>query len=463
MIVGGGGEAKRVSDIHLGASRRRGDLARQRGGWSMSVAMPRPAHLLIACAVALLGLGVVMVQSAGMDVTRGPGLEVSAADPTWWGLMGQFVNKNLVCAGLAVGAMLAGARVDLMGIFRSRSWISPVWVAMVLALVLCGLTMVPGMGRSANGASRWLTLGPPGVGLSFQPSELMKWTLIIALAWYCTRRRGVMGRFWWGLLPGLLLTAVAAGIVVIEDLGTGSLIAAGAVVVLIAGGAKLWHLGLMVPAAVGGLVFAIVQEPYRVRRLTAFMDPWADAQGTGYHPIQSMLAFAQGGVGGSGLGGSVQKYFIPEDTTDFLFPILSEELGFGGAALVIGLFVAMLWIGLGIVRDTEDLFGRLVGVGVLFTVGMQAVINIAVVTVVVPTKGIALPFVSMGGTGWVFTGFALGLVASLDNATAMKAERAAGTRSADRPEPAARPAAGPPEEREDGGKNAVGRRGTRAA
>ena len=374
-----------------------------------------------------------MVQSAGMDVTRGSAgalggdympEDLSALSAAGV-LLGQYVNKNLVCALLALAAMLTGARVDLMGLFRSRSWISPVWVAMLLALGLCVLTLVPGMGRSANGASRWLTLGPAGTGLSFQPSELMKWTLIIALAWYCTRRRGVMGRFWWGLLPGLVLTAVAAGVVVIEDLGTGALIAAGAVLVLIAGGAKLWHLAMMVPLAVGGLVFAIMQEPYRVRRLTAFMDPWADAEGTGYHPIQSMLAFAQGGVGGNGLGGSVQKYHIPEDTTDFIFPILCEELGLGGAALVVGLFIAMLWIGLGIVRDSEDTFGRLVGVGVLFTIGMQAVINIAVVTVVVPTKGIALPFVSMGGTGWVFTGFALGLVASLDNAAEIKAQRAA--------------------------------------
>ncbi len=374
-----------------------------------------------------------MVQSAGMDVTRDEGAGFVPRDLSAWSavpvLLGQYVNKNLVCAILAVCAMLAGARVDLMGLFRSRSWVSPVWVAMLLALGLCALTLVPGMGRSANGASRWLTIGPAGGGVSFQPSELMKWALIIALAWYCTRRRGVMGRFWWGLLPGLVLTAVAAGVVVIEDLGTGALIAAGAVLVLIAGGAKLWHLGLMVPPAVAGLVFAIVQEPYRMRRLTAFMDPWADAQGTGYHPIQSMLAFAQGGVSGSGLGGSVQKYHIPEDTTDFIFPILCEELGLGGAALVVGLFIAMLWIGLGIVRDSEDTFGRLVGVGVLFTIGMQAVINIAVVTVVVPTKGIALPFVSMGGTGWVFTGFALGLVASLDNAAAIKAARQAETRA----------------------------------
>ncbi len=137
-----------------------------------------------------------------------------------------------------------------------------------------------------------------------------------------------------------------------------------------------------------------------------------------------MVAFAQGGVSGSGLGQSVQKYYIPEDTTDFVFPIIAEELGFGGAVLVVGLFLAILWVGLGIAKDTQDTFGRLVALGVLLTVGLQAVINLAVVTVVVPTKGIALPLISAGGTGWIFTAFALGLVASLDNAKAMQDEKA---------------------------------------
>ena len=379
--------------------------------------MPRPAYLLMSCVLALLGIGVVMVHSAGMNVASGE-VEAASFSPSLdaAGLLSWYSGKHLLYAGLAVAAMLVGSRVDLQGIFAQRAWISPVWLALLLSLGFCAATLMPGVGKSVNGASRWLHLGPASLGVSFQPSELAKWTLVLALAWWCTRRRGVMHRFWLGLVPGLLLTAVTCGLIVIEDLGTATLIGVVALMVLIAGGGRLWQLLLMLPFAAAGVVWAIIDSPYRIRRLTAFMDPWADSQGTGYHPIQSMLAFAQGGVEGAGLGHSVQKYYIPEDTTDFVFPIIAEELGLAGAALVIGLFLAMLWIGLGIARDSDSPFGRLVALGVLLTVGLQAVINIAVVTVVVPTKGIALPLISAGGTGWIFTAFALGLVASLDNA-----------------------------------------------
>lgn len=381
----------------------------------------------MTCVVALLGIGVVMVHSAGLSVVAANGVasDANTFDPsvTLGGTLAPLLNKNLIYAFMAVGAMLVGSRVDLQGIFRARGWWNPVWFAVLIALALCAMTLVPGVGKNVNGASRWLVIGPAGRGISFQPSELMKWTLVVGLAWYCARRRGVMHRFWWGLLPGLLLVGLACGLIVIEDLGTATLIGAVALCVLIAGGARLWQLALMLPFAIGSIVAAIIHSPYRIKRLTAFMDPWADSQGTGYHPIQSMLAFAQGGVQGTGLGQSIQKYYIPEDTTDFVFPIIAEELGFGGAVLVVGLFLTILWVGLGIAKNTPDAFGRLVAIGVLLTVGLQAVINIAVVTVVVPTKGIALPLISAGGTGWIFTAFALGLVASLDNAQAMADER----------------------------------------
>jgi cell division protein FtsW len=162
-----------------------------------------------------------------------------------------------------------------------------------------------------------------------------------------------------------------------------------------------------------------------------YRDPWIDPQGAGYHPIQSQLAFAEGGVSGSGLGHSVQKYYIPEDTTDFIFPVLTEELGLAGAALVIGLFLTILWVGLGIIRDSKDPFSRLVGLGILATLGIQAAINLAVVTVVVPTKGIALPLVSNGGTGWIMTAGALGLLAAIDNATSLEEAESAGTEGSD--------------------------------
>ena len=130
---------------------------------------------------------------------------------------------------------------------------------------------------------------------------------------------------------------------------------------------------------------------YRMRRLTAFLDPWADPAGSGYHPIQSMLSFAQGGVTGSGLGQSVQKYHVPEETTDFILPVLSEELGFAGVAAVVGLYLLLLWAGLAAAGKREDAVGRLLCLGVVLMIATQAAINLAVVTVVVPTKGIALP------------------------------------------------------------------------
>jgi len=171
------------------------------------------------------------------------------------------------------------------------------------------------------------------------------------------------------------------------------------------------------------VVAAIVQEPYRLQRLTAFLDPWADMKGAGYHPIQSMLALAHGNVTGTGLGQGVQKFgYLPEDTTDFIFAVICEEMGFAGAALVIALYLTILWTGLGILRDCRDVFGRLVALGVMLTLGIQAAINLAVVTVMLPTKGIALPLVSAGGTGWVLTAFSLGLLAALDNANALERE-----------------------------------------
>ncbi|MFK7789696.1 MAG: FtsW/RodA/SpoVE family cell cycle protein, partial [Phycisphaeraceae bacterium] len=224
---------------------------------------------------------------------------------------------------------------------------------------------------------------------------------------------------------------MACLLIVDQDLGTAVLVGMVAVVLLIAGGMRLWVLWPIFIVGGAGIVGAIFAAPYRMQRLMIFRDPWVDPQGAGYHPIQSQLAFAEGGVGGSGLGHSVQKYYIPEDTTDFIFPVLTEELGLAGAALIIGLFLTIIWIGLGIVRDSKDTFSRLVGLGIITTLGVQAAINLAVVTVVVPTKGIALPLVSNGGTGWIMTAGALGLLAAIDNATSMEEAEALSTDETD--------------------------------
>jgi len=375
-----------------------------------------------------------MVHSAGASVHG----VASAADPDAGPIaaaVGVLNPRTLVYAVLALGVMVVASRINVREMFSIRpvhlgpdatlaqrwartvrGWANPLWLIVALSLALTALTLVPGMGRNVNGASRWLYLGGPSTGISFQPSELVKWVMVLAVAWWCARRRFVMHRFVHGLLPPIMLMSLGCGMIVVEDLGTAALIGLVGVCMLIAGGARWWHLSLFALAGVGALVALTLNTPYRLQRLTTFLDPWADPAGAGYHPIQSMLAFAQGGLQGSGLGQSIQKYYIPEDTTDFIFPILAEELGLPGAAIVVLLILAILWVGLGIVRDCKDTFGRLVGLGVLLTFGIQAAVNLAVVTVVVPTKGIALPLVSNGGTGWILCAFSLGLVAALDNA-----------------------------------------------
>ena len=379
--------------------------------------MVRSAHILMACAAALLGLGVIMVHSAGANVSVTGVDAAPVTDPfAGGGPWAMFMTKHTLYAGLAIVAMVVASRVDLRSLFARRGVINPLLVLILAAFALQGLTLVPGIGHEVNGAARWLKIGP----ITFQPSELVKWAMVLAVAWWCARRSGVMHKLLFGVVPPVLLIAAGCVLIVKEDLGTAVLVGAVAVALLLAGGMRVWTL---IPAGVAagtGIFYAIMAEPYRVKRLLIFRDPWIDPEGAGYHPIQSQLAFAQGGVPGSGLGNSVQKYFLPEDTTDFIFPVLTEELGIAGAALVIGLFLAILWVGLGVVRDSKDPFSRLVALGILITVGAQAVINIAVVTVVVPTKGIALPLVSAGGTGWIMTAVAIGLVAAIDNANGME-------------------------------------------
>ncbi|MEM6553817.1 MAG: putative peptidoglycan glycosyltransferase FtsW [Planctomycetota bacterium] len=366
--------------------------------------MARYSHLVLACGCALLGVGVVMVHSAGVSPTA---MGSASAEGLWSGL-GMFGTRHTVFAGLAVGVMLLASRVDAGRWLAKRGWGNPLFGLVFVTIGLLVLTAEVGV--EVNGARRWLRVGP----VQFQPSEVAKWVLVGALAWWCGRRRGVMHRFGAGLVPPLVLVAVVCGLVAKEDLGTGVLLGAVALSVLLAGGARWWQVGGLVVVGLAGAVAMIWAAPFRMKRLAVFMDPWSDASGVGYHPIQSMLAFAEGGVTGSGLGHSVQKYYLPEDTTDFVFPVLAEEMGFAGAALVVALYLVLLWVGWGVLQRRTDVFGRLLGLGILLTIGFQAVINLAVVTVVAPTKGIALPLISAGGTGWVLTGLMVGLLAGLD-------------------------------------------------
>lgn len=349
--------------------------------------------------MALLGLALVMVHSAGMTIGQ-------PSDGT-----SILLSRHLAYAITAVGVMLFVSRLDVRSVFTARGWGNPLpW----MIAVAIGLTVyVQLFGRTINGARRWGHL----FGVSYQPSELIKWTLIIAIAWWCSRRQHAMRRFFHGLLPPLLLVGLGCGLVIIEDLGTAALIGVVAMLLLLAGGAKLWHMALIAPGPIVAVVAAIITSPYRKARIFSFMDPWLDPEGTGYHAIQSMVAIAGGSATGRGLGNGIQKFgYLPEDTTDFVFAIICEELGIVGAVLVVAIYLTLIWTALGVVRDCRDVFGRLLALGVMLTVGLQALMNLSVVTVMVPTKGIALPLLSAGGTGWIATAAAIGLVVALDEA-----------------------------------------------
>lgn len=218
-------------------------------------------------------------------------------------------------------------------------------------------------------------------------------------------------RFWTGLLPMLLMLAVVAGLVGIEDFGTGALLALVGACILLAAGAKVWHLALTAMPGAVGLAYLIVAKPYRLERLKAFLDPFADPQGSGYHQVQSLITIASGGWWGQGLGAGIQKYgYLPEGRTDFIFAVICEELGLVGGIAVLGLFAVLLWSGRRAMLQAHTEFGRLLALGVTLTVGFQAAMNVAVVTVSIPTKGIGLPLVSAGGSGVMLFGVLIGLM-----------------------------------------------------
>lgn len=338
-------------------------------------------------------------------------------------------------AMMAMLALAIGALVPVERLAALKGLASPAIWLMVFILVLQSLTLV--MGVEVHGAVRWLQLG----GLQFQPSEVAKWGLPAIVAWHCVRHADEMRRFLTGLLPPLVLVAVVCALIAKEDLGTAVLVMLVCTTMLLVAGARFVHVGALAP--IGGLAFVgfVMMEEYRQRRITAFLSPFdeANAGDASYQLIQSMGAIAGGGFGGRGLGNSLQKFdYLPFDHTDFIFAIICEELGFFGAALVIGALVGILWAGMAIVtgrsspagsdeslaREAVPAFSRLYGFGILLTFGLQAVINVAVVTGLAPTKGIALPLVSQGGTGWILSAFCLGLVISMDRRAWVVSRRA---------------------------------------
>ena len=370
--------------------------------------------------IALLMVGVLMVNSTGLVL----GAQVPPVTHER-----VFLGEPAQHALIAVLALALGASIPVVRLGRARRiLLTPALWLGVLGVVFLLLAWVPSVGRSLNASNRWIELA----GIRFQASELLKWTFPLFIAWWVTRPSYNISRFWTGLAPMLGLTAVVGATIAVEDLGTGFLVSSVALILLFAAGGKVLHFLLLAPLGLMGLIAAIVAEPYRVQRLITFLDPFADPEHSGWHIIQSLRAIAGGGILGRGLGAGEQKFDLVSDTTDFIFSIICEELGLVGAGLVIAAFIALLWCGFSIIsrgpgestaveaRSAESFdsqaFLRLLGLGILLTLGFQALFNLMVTTALVPTKGIALPLISRGGTGWILTALFLGLLISIERA-----------------------------------------------
>lgn len=406
----------------------------------------RPGWTILLCVLTLLGMGLVMVRSADtgvketipapepLDFSQGAALLVvpdppPPEDPTLReALLSMLASRSVVYAGLAILATMIVAlmplrlldRVDAMAeVRRPLLWLG---IGTALILIVLLLVYVPGLEREAKGAKRWVEFPiAGGLEFGFQPSEIAKWTLPAIIALFAVARGPQIGTFLGGLLPTGVAIALVCGVIMIEDLGTAVLIGAACGVVLLAAGIRWWHVGVLGAVAIAGSVQAIRTNSYRMDRITSFLDPWSDPADKGYHMIQSLAAISGGEITGRGLGNGLHKLgYLPEDTTDFLFAIICEELGVLGAAGVVGVFAVLTWACIAVVREERGRACQLIALGITATVVLQAIMNLAVVTGLGPTKGIALPLVSAGGTGWVLTGASLGLLIAIDRRQAQR-------------------------------------------
>ncbi|MCP4247376.1 MAG: FtsW/RodA/SpoVE family cell cycle protein [bacterium] len=360
---------------------------------------------IILAAGALLTIGVVTVASASASLDA-PILQAEFWKTTF--------GRQAILAVVAVCVVLLTSTVGPQWLrWQSNRRLQPALLLFLATVVCLGLVLVPGIGIERNGARRWLHLGG-AVGFGFQPSELAKVALVVFLAAYLAGRQHLLEKFFKGVLPAALAVGLCVALIGPEDFGTAALLATVGGLILLVGGVRLRHLLYLAIPALAAFAGLLVTKPYRPKRLTAFMDIWADPQGEGYHPVQSLITLASGGWFGRGLGGGEQKYgYLPESRTDFIFAIWCEETGLVGALVVLLLFGVLLILGLQAARAARSPFERLLAAGVTFLITLQALLNIAVVTVWAPTTGIALPLVSAGGSGLVCLGAAIGLLAGV--------------------------------------------------
>jgi len=360
----------------------------------MPKARTAPDMWMITAVMLILAAGLVMVYSSSAVLALRE-----------YGDAFYYLKRQLLFAALGIGMMIVMAGTDYRILRRHAP------TALIVCFALLVIVLIPGVGVVRGGARSWLGIGSFGI----QPSEFMKLAMVVFMARYLADRQQEISGFARGLLPPLAIMGLAFGLIMLQpDLGSGAVMVGATMLVIYAAGARMLHLGALAGIGAAGLVGLIIAEPYRIKRITGFLDPWQDPLGSGYQIIQSLYAIGPGGLIGLGLGESRQKdSYLPEPQTDFIFSILAEELGFIGGSALILLFLVLIWRGLRTAITAPDTFGSLLAVGITGIIAVQVFINIGVVIGLLPVTGITLPLVSYGGSSLTLLLTALGILLNI--------------------------------------------------
>lgn len=362
--------------------------------FSLATKRSTPDLILIITTLTLLAIGLIMVYSASAVWA-----DYKFQDTFF------FAKRQLLFAGLGVVAMFFIMNVDY---WTWRTWAK---LIIIVCFILLIAVLIPGIGMERNGSRSWIGVG----AFSVQPSEFMKIAMIAFLAKYLSENQKKITSFKKGLVPSLGLVFLAFGMIMMQpDLGTGTVMVGTCIVMIYVAGAKISHFVGLGLVGVAGFVVLVLSAPYRIKRITSFLDPWEDPLNSGFQIIQSLYAIGPGGLLGLGLGQSRQKFFyLPEPQTDFIFAILAEELGFIGGSFVVLLFALLLWRGIRIALGAPDLYGSFLAVGIIAMVAIQVIINVGVVTGLMPVTGITLPFLSYGGSSLTLMLMAVGILLNI--------------------------------------------------
>jgi cell division protein FtsW len=341
-----------------------------------------------------LGLGMVFIASNVMALTN-------YGDPFY------FVKRQGFYGLLGVAVLLWGRRIRYQNYQR---WVYPF---LALSLICLVLVFIPGIGGKVRGAARWIRLGP----FSLQPSEFAKLAVVLYLAYSLAHKQGKMKSFTIGFLPHIVISGVFIGLIGIEtDFGTALTLAAIVFTMLFVGGTRLTHLLLSLGGVIVLAILAVLKDPKKSDRFISFLDPWKYGADVGYQLKQSLLAIGSGNLLGLGPGQSRAKlFYLPDAHTDFILSIFSEEMGFLGFLLVLALFTLLVVRGLRLSLKAPDTFGSYLALGLTLVIGLPAAINMGVVSGILPTKGLSLPFLSYGGSSLIASMMAVGILLNISS------------------------------------------------